>query len=125
MEDRTIENYCKTIMFFDKGEGASSSQIAKKLRISKISVSITLKKLRKDGYIIMKPYQKVKLSQKGKEVAEKIAKRYELLLNFLEKVGVERKIAEKEACAMEHILSESTIKKISNCLPNCLQKKKK
>ncbi|MFH1307194.1 MAG: hypothetical protein ABIH83_06095 [Candidatus Micrarchaeota archaeon] len=71
MEEETIENYCKAIMELDKGEGAKSVDIAKKLGISKISVSITLQKLKEGKYISMKKYGKVKLAKKGKCVAKK------------------------------------------------------
>ncbi|MCX8163718.1 MAG: metal-dependent transcriptional regulator [Candidatus Micrarchaeota archaeon] len=116
MENRTIENYCKAIMFLDKGQGASSIDISKKLGISKISVSITLKKLKGQGYISMQKYGKIKLTTKGKTIAKKILQRYEVLLNFLKRLGIEQQTAEKEACAMEHVLSAQTIKKIEEFL---------
>ncbi|MEM3362124.1 MAG: metal-dependent transcriptional regulator [Candidatus Anstonellaceae archaeon] len=118
MEKRTIENYCKTILFLDRGKGASSIDISKSLGISKISVSITLKKLKKENYISMHKYGKVRLTSRGKEIAKKIVERYSILLNFLKSIGVEEKLAEKEACAMEHVLSAQTIKKLDVFLKN-------
>ncbi|MFH0927421.1 MAG: metal-dependent transcriptional regulator, partial [Candidatus Micrarchaeota archaeon] len=71
MQLETIENYCKNILAIDKGDGAKSVDIASSLGISKISVSITLHKLLDEGYIDMKRYGRVKLTEKGKGIAKK------------------------------------------------------
>mgnify|MGYP001036742612 CR=1 FL=1 len=116
MQTRTIENYCKVIYIFDKGNGSFSKDISNYLGISKISVSLTLNKLKKEGYITMQKYGKIKLTQKGKKLAQKIIKRYLIIKQFLEIIGANKKTLEKEACAVEHSLSDDTIAKLSDFL---------
>jgi Mn-dependent DtxR family transcriptional regulator len=55
MQKETIENYCKVISQLSEQEGARSIDVANTLNISKISVSITLHKLKEEGYIHMQP----------------------------------------------------------------------
>ncbi|MFA5108222.1 MAG: metal-dependent transcriptional regulator [Candidatus Micrarchaeia archaeon] len=113
MQQETIENYCKTALELDKGDGVKSVDIANSLGISKISVSITLQKLKQEGFVSMKKYGRVKLTQKGICVAKKIDGKYCTLEGFLQKcLGVEKQRAKKEACAIEHCLSDDTIKRL-------------
>lgn len=120
MQQETIENYCKAICALDGEEGAKSVDIANRLGISKISVSITLHKLKDEGYIAMKRYGRVKLAQKGKEIAKKIGCKHEAIMAFLQKcLGVEKGRAMREACAIEHHLSDETVKKMSLFCKKC------
>ena len=115
MQQETIENYCKTVYELDKGEGVKSVDIAQALSISKISVSITLHKLRDEGYISMKRYGRVKLSDKGKCVAKKISGKHKAIEDFLENcLGIKREKAVCEACAIEHHLSDETVRRLAN-----------
>jgi len=123
MQKRTAENYCKIIYLFDKGKGSSSKDISKYLGISKISVSLTLRKLKNEGYISMKKYGKIKLTPKGKSLARKIVKRYLVIKEFLDLIGANKKTLEKEACAVEHSLSDNTILKISEFLKSLKNQK--
>jgi len=123
MQKRTAENYCKIIYLFDNGKGSSSKDISKYLGISKISVSLTLRKLKNEGYISMKKYGKIKLTPKGKSLARKIVKRYLVIKEFLDLIGANKKTLEKEACAVEHSLSDNTILKISKFLKSLKNQK--
>jgi DtxR family transcriptional regulator, Mn-dependent transcriptional regulator len=110
MEKETIENYCKTIHRLDRGEGVKSIDIAKSLGLSKISVSLTLHKLKDENYVEMQRYGKVRLSCRGKEIANKIDKKHKKIVDFLINcVGLDEKQARIEACAMEHHLSKETV----------------
>lgn len=114
MQQETIENYCKTVYELDRGEGVKSVDIAQALSISKISVSITLHKLKDEGYIDMKRYGRVKLTDKGKCVARKISGKHHAIEDFLEQcLGLDREKALCEACAIEHHLSDETVKRLT------------
>jgi putative alpha-1,2-mannosidase len=52
------------------------------------------------------------LTEKGRRVARLVLDRHNLLCSFLIKLGVSEKIADKDACMMEHILSAETIDRI-------------
>jgi len=115
MQKETIENYCKTILFLDKGDSVKSVDIARELGISKISVSITLHKLREENYVEMRRYGKVHLTEKGKTVARKISTKHRAIRDFLQdRLEIERDRAMIEACAIEHHLSDNTMKKLTS-----------
>jgi DtxR family Mn-dependent transcriptional regulator len=54
----------------------------------------------------------VDLTPKGKRVAKSILGRHTLLRDFLTKLGVGSKMADRDACLMEHILSAETLERI-------------
>jgi DtxR family Mn-dependent transcriptional regulator len=91
------------------GKTAGTSEISKRLNISPASVTEMLRKLSDNGYVNYSPYQGVKLTHKGFEIAEKMTRKHRLLERFLHdvlKIGNDR--VHKEACEMEHALSDET-----------------
>ena len=88
---------------------AGTSDIAKHLNIAPASVTEMLKKLAAGGYVDYTPRQGVTLTQKGFELAQKMARKHRLLERFLHDVlHVGNDKVHKEACAMEHALSDET-----------------
>jgi DtxR family Mn-dependent transcriptional regulator len=58
-------------------------------------------------------YRTVNLTPKGVQQAAVIRERHSFLTSFLQDlVGVSPETAEKDACKMEHLLSEETLKKM-------------
>jgi DtxR family Mn-dependent transcriptional regulator len=91
--------------------------------VSKPSVLTALKILEEQGLLEHERYRSVTLTERGKEVAGDIRSRHDFLTSFLRDVlGVSPDIAERDACKMEHILSEETLKKMKALTP---PKKKK
>ena len=52
------------------------------------------------------------LTDAGLEYASRVYERHEVLKSFLVNMGVSEKVAEEDACEMEHIISEITFQKI-------------
>ena len=91
------------------GKVASTSEMSKRLKIAPASVTEMLKKLADSGYVNYSPYQGVTLTPKGFEMAEKMTRKHRLLERFLHdmlRIGNDK--VHKEACAMEHALSDET-----------------
>ena len=65
-----------------------------------------------------KPYAAIELTVKGSRVAQRVLSRHKLIRDFLMKLGVSRKNADKDACLMEHILSAETIDRIRSYTEN-------
>jgi len=62
-------------------------------------------------------YGPVSLTEKGSKYAANVFKRHQVIRCFLEEIlQVDTKTAEKEACILEHVLSDQTYHKISNML---------
>ena len=114
----SAEDYLEAIlMIFERKGSVRSIDIANELEYSKPSVSIAMKNLRENGYIVMDKDGYITLTDKGREVAERVYERHKLISEGLIKLGVDPRIAEDDACRIEHVISVETfeaIKKLSN-----------
>lgn len=102
----SAENYLETILMIGKKKGnVRSIDIATALSFSKPSVSVAMKNLRENGYILMDKNGLIALTEKGHEIAETIYERHRLLSSFLMYLGVSRETASQDACRLEHVIS--------------------
>jgi len=109
----SAEDYLEAILKIKEQKGnVRSIDIASELGFSKPSVSIAMKRLRENGYIRMDENNMIMLTDKGRKVATRIYTRERELTLFLENLGVSAETAKKDACKMEHDLSEETFIKI-------------
>ncbi len=109
------ENYLETILMLKERKGSVRSiDIARELNFSKPSVSRAMGILRESGYIIMEPSGEIHLTDSGKAKAGEIYRRHCLLTIFLKEVArVPERMAEENACRMEHILDQEVVEGIS------------
>ena len=98
------EDYLEAVFVLSEKTGnAGISDIAKKLNISKASVSQSMRILRSEGYVRFEDYAPVTLTPKGKKIASSILEAHRAISKFLSlHLGVEKKAAELTACKMEH-----------------------
>ena len=104
------ENYLETILVLTKKNGSVRSiDIADAMQFTKASVSRAMSILKRDNYIIMQPDGSIILTKEGQNKAAEVYDRHVTLTRFINEVlGVEVKIAEKDACRIEHIISPET-----------------
>jgi Mn-dependent DtxR family transcriptional regulator len=102
------EDYLEAIYdLLRSGDMATVSEIAKRLGVAKPSVVKALKRLRELKLIAQKPYADINLTLAGREKAELIRLRHNTLVYFLtDFLGVDKEMAEADACALEHHLCE-------------------
>jgi DtxR family Mn-dependent transcriptional regulator len=113
------EDYLKMISFLSDAGEVRVTDIARCLGVSKPSVLKALKSLEEKALINHERYGSVLLTEKGKGLAAEIRERHELLKNFLRlKLNVSEVNAGKDACRMEHILSEETVELIIKIFKN-------
>ena len=101
---------------YDIQEGKNrvhTNDIASALDINPASVTEIFQKLSAEGYVSYKKYSGIKLTDKGLKIALKTKEKHTALKEFLILLGVDKNIAEKDACEMEHILHPSTMKIIT------------
>ena len=109
----SAEDYLESILIIQEKKGVVHSiDIAEEKHFSKASVSVAMKKLRENGYISMEKNGELKLLPPGREIAEKIYERHKVLTSFFERIGVDGETAAKDACKVEHDLSEITFQKL-------------
>ena len=82
------------------------------LNYSKASVSVAIRGLVAEGYVIKDEHGYVELMAEGKKIAKKVYARHLLLEEFLELIGVSLETANHDACRMEHTISEESFQKI-------------
>lgn len=93
-------------------DGVRSVDVAEKLGVSKASVSKAVAGLREAGYLDQAHYGSITLTQRGLERGRAVLERHEMLTRFLSKgLGIDPEVAEREACQMEHAISDDSFKK--------------
>ena len=116
------EMYLETIYILSlKTENVRSLDVAEYMGFSKPSVSRAVTLLKKGEYLISDNFGFLHLTEKGMGVAKSMFERHTLLTDFLEKLGVNSETASKDACKIEHHISEETfeaIKKYSEKILN-------
>lgn len=111
----SAEDYLENILIISESkERVRSIDIVKKMNLSKPSVSVAMKKLRENGYINMDSDGYIELADKGREIAEKIYERHVFISQWLEELGVQKKVAMADACRIEHVLSDETFEAIKS-----------
>ena len=112
------EDYLETILRLKKQLGqVRSIDIARDLDYSKPSVSRAMKILSEKGLVYMDGRKFVHLTDEGLAKAENVASRHQLFKDMLTEIfGVSEETAEEDACRIEHIVSDETVKKIEEKL---------
>lgn len=107
------EMYLEAILVLSKEkQTVRSLDVAQYRNYSKPSVSRAVKLLRDGGYITVDKDGFISLTDIGTEVAEKIYHRHRVLTDFLASLGVDEETASKDACKMEHVISDITLNAI-------------
>ena len=97
----SAENYLESILMLSKKlPVVRSIDVANELGFKKSSVSIAMKNLR----------------ESGKEIAEMIYERHQLLTSWLIRLGVDPKVAEEDACRIEHDISKESFNAIKKAI---------
>ena len=110
---QSLEDYLETVyLLISEGKPAQVRDIAKSLGVTMPSVVKAIRELSKFGLVTHEPYQDIALTTKGRRLARMVLGRHELLRSFLMQLGVSERMADRDACTMEHILSAETLDRI-------------
>ena len=108
--NESIEMYLETIHILSKKQSnVKSIDVANELNYARASVSRAMKLMLEKEYITMDSKKNVFLTDKGLEIANRIYDRHVTLTNLLESLGVNKDIAEEDACKIEHVISNETM----------------
>lgn len=104
--NESAENYLETILILShKLPVVRSIDIATELGFKKSSVSVAMKHLREKEQISVSEAGYITLTDAGKEIAEMIYERHNILTSMLVALGVTPEVASEDACRMEHVIS--------------------
>lgn len=111
--NESAENYLETILMLSKVRPVVRSvDIAEELGYKKSSISVAMKHLREKEQITVTKEGFIYLTDSGREIAEMIYERHELLTQWLTHLGVDEKIASEDACRIEHVISAESFEAI-------------
>lgn len=103
----------------EKNGYARVTDVAKELNLTKGSVSIALNSLKKKELILEDENKFFSLSEKGHQQVHDILTSRTLLYYFLKDfIGVSEEKAIKDACLMEHLMSDETREKFFTFMKN-------
>lgn len=113
--NESAENYLETILVLSKKlPVVRSVDISNELGFKKSSVSIAMKNLREKCHITVTDAGYIYLTESGKQIADMIYERHELLSSWLVRLGVPEEIATEDACRIEHVISKESFAAIKN-----------
>lgn len=117
---KSLEDYLEAIHCLIQNTGSAHvADIAKDVGVKMPSVNNAVKELAKLGLVSYEKYHSVTLTEAGQAAAISVYERHQMLTQFLMQLGVPKDSAEEDACAMEHILSTTTI----DCIKKFVAKK--
>ena len=107
------EMYLETILVLSKkNQFVRSIDVGEYMGYSKPSVSRAIGLLKKGGYVTSDSDGHLSLTDEGRELAEKIYSRHNVLTRFLVSLGVSEEAASEDACKMEHVISDESMEAI-------------
>ena len=112
------EMYLESILLLSKKKNdIRSIDIVDYMGFSKPSVSRAVGKLKADRYIIVDSDGYIALTESGRQIAENIYKKHTKLTEFFMAIGVDEDTASKDACRIEHVISDETFNAIVDYIP--------
>ena len=103
------EDYLEAILVLKKKKGmVRSADVARHMDVSKPSVCHAVATLKKGGFLLMDGDHFLHLTDLGREVAEDTYEKHLFFTEMLTNVGVDPITAERDACRIEHVISESS-----------------
>ena len=110
------EDYLEAIYILREKNGrVKCVHIAEYMERSKPTILTAMKNKKEKGYIINDRHSLL-LTEKGEKLAKRVHERHQYFKKLLMLAGVEEETADKEACVMEHVLSEDSYEKLKNYL---------
>ena len=111
----SAEDYLERILILqERNKEVRSIDIAHDMGFSKPSISVAMKKLKEAGLIKIDDNGFITLTKEGHVIADKVYERHCVLKQTLINIGVSSEQAEKDACKVEHVISEETFDAIKD-----------
>ena len=107
------EDYLEAVLVLQKEKGmVRSVDVARHLEVTKPSVCHAVATLRDGGFLTMDSDYFLHLTDVGGEVAEQIYEKHRFFTDRLIAAGVDPETAERDACRIEHVISEESFRRL-------------
>ena len=127
---KSLEDYLECIyLIMLEQDTVRLKSVAKEMAVSSPSALGAVNNLKKEGLVRHKKYSNIELTEKGEKTAREIFLKHAVIFRFLNEIlGLDPEKADKEACQLEHHLSDETtdrfvkfVKYLKSC-PQCQEK---
>jgi DtxR family manganese transport transcriptional regulator len=107
------EDYTELVLELEASGPVRPADMARRLGVSHVTVLRALARMARDGFIIRDETQGITLSPDGRALGRACRARHQLVVSFLEKLGVPPEIAAVDVEGMEHHLSRVTLERMA------------
>ena len=108
--EETAQDYVEMVAeLIDTTGEARVIDLARRLGVTHVTVSRTLRRLRRHGLVTFLPYRSIFLTAAGRRLAEEARHRHEVVVDFLQSLGVPAAVANSDAEGLEHHVSRETL----------------
>jgi Mn-dependent DtxR family transcriptional regulator len=112
---QSAEDYLERIHELIEAKGyARVVDIASSLKVRRASVTAMVQKLGRLGFVQYEKYRGLILTDKGREVAQKIQSRHETLSRFFSLFGLDAETQRADIEGIEHHLSPATLEMLAD-----------
>lgn len=105
------EDYVEAIAaIIDKQGSCRAVDLKNQFQVSHVTVSRTIGRLQRDGFVTTEPYGPIELTVDGRKLARYSSRRHETVYRFLRAIGVSKSTAATDSEGIEHHVSPETLK---------------
>jgi DtxR family Mn-dependent transcriptional regulator len=114
-QSASMEDYLEAIAKLgERRKAVRVKQLSERLGVKMPSVTSALKKLSEQELVEHERYGHIKLTPEGDKVARDVIGRHEALTRFFaQALGINREIAEEDACKIEHVISSLSMERLA------------
>ena len=125
IQNESREDYIEAIYLLTQAEKRNirSIELAEYMDFSKASISRAIAVLKNDGLVCVDDDRSLALTARGLAEAKRILEKHTYFEALLVAVGVDEETANREACQMEHVISDATFEKLRAATADILAKK--
>jgi len=108
--EETAQDYVEMVAeLIDTIGEARVIDLARRLGVTHVTVSRTLQRLKREGLVTFLPYRSIFLTAVGRRMADEARHRHEVVVEFLQSLGVPAAVAHSDAEGIEHHVSRETL----------------
>ncbi|HGC9720905.1 TPA: metal-dependent transcriptional regulator [Streptococcus agalactiae] len=108
-----VENYLENIYILSlENNEVRHKDVTEKMNRAKSVVTKAIHILEEKGYVVYDEDKIIRLTEEGRAIAERVYEKHVYIQNLLLKAGINKHIAESEACDIEHVISDESFEKI-------------
>ena len=108
-----VENHLENIYTLSlENNEVRHKDVTEKMNRAKSVVTKAIHILEEKGYVVYDEDKIIRLTEEGRAIAERVYEKHIYIQNLLLEAGVNKHIAESEACDIEHVISDESFEKI-------------